>query len=232
MTTPPVGYAHVPVDEHQLTTALNSRPSFLSEQGIDPVIRALYAWIKNVVMLLYGYLATMFGNNMDWIDALEASVAALQAMPRAQPAPSTPRQPQRPSSPTRCTRCHALGHTLTDCRTKDPVAQKKRVAATQKAAKEMERRRMAAVLPRRSLANSNIAFPIQDFFGDPVIPATTSGGVVIPVLPERVTTRSMARSLTGLAADATELRRRKIQSTRDKRRRNTSSTNVTVPDNP
>jgi len=231
MTTPPAGYVHVPVDEHQLTTALNSRPSFLSEQGIDPVIRALYAWIKNVVMLLYGYLATMFGDNIDRIDALEASVAALQAMPRAQPAPSTPRQPQRPSSSTRCPRCHALGHTVTDCRTKDPAAQKKRVAATQKAAKEMERRRMAALLPRRSLANSTFPVHLDDFFGDPIIPAVSPrGGVVIPTLPDHTTTRSQARSLMGLAADATELRRRRIQSTRDKRRRNASSTNA--PDNP
>jgi hypothetical protein len=92
----------------------------------------------------------------------------------------------------------------------------------------MERRRMAALLPRRSLANSTFPVHLDDFFGDPVIPATTRGGVVIPTLPERTTTRSQARSLMGLAADATELRRRRIQSTRDKRRRNASSTNTTA----
>src|ERR1700678_1964615 len=181
-----------------------------------------------LLRLIYRFIVLVlnFGNNR--IEALEASVTALRAMPRAQPAPSTPRQPQRPSSSTRCQRCHALGHTVSDCCTKDPVAMKKRVAATQKAAKEMERRRMAALLPRRSLANSTLPVYLEDFLGDPMIPATTSGGVVIPTSSSRPFTRSQARSLTGLAADATELRRRKIQSTRDKRRRNTSSTNTTT----
>ena len=114
----------------------------------------------------------------------------------------------------------------------DSAAQKKRVAATQKSAKEMEHRRMAALLPCHSLANSTISVPFKDFFGNPIIPATISGGVVIPSSSSRPLTRSMARSLTGLlvAANATELRRRKIQFTRDKRRRNKSSANI--PDNP
>ena len=218
---------HVVVDEQQVVEALESPPSFLSEQGVHPFIRALHVWVHDLVSLLYGYIADFLDTSNERIEALEASVAALQAMPHAQPAPPTPRQPQRPSS-TRCTRCHALGHAVADCRTKDPVTMKKRVAATQKAAKEMERRRMAALLPRRSLANSNLPVYLEDFLGDPMIPATTPGGVVIPTSSSRPFTRSQARSLTGLAADATELRRRKIQSTRDKRRRNASSTNITT----
>lgn len=216
------------VTEAQVTNAVNSAPSFVSEQGISPIIRVFYNWVHDLINILWLYVSGTLDTTSDRIAALEATVADLRARPSpSQPAPSTPRQPQRPSS-TRCTRCHALGHAVNDCHTKDPAAQKKRVAATQKAAKEMERRRMAALLPRRSLANSTFPIHLEDFFGDPVIPATTSGGVVIPTLPDRTTTRSQARSLIGLAADATELRRRRIQSTRDRRRRNASSTNTTT----
>jgi hypothetical protein len=203
----------------------------LSEQGTPSVIHVFYNWLHDLINILWLFVTAQLDNTSDRIEALETSVADLRARPiPSQPAPSTPRQPQRPSSSTRCQRCYALGHAIADCRTKDPIAQKKRVAATQKAAKEMERRRMAALLPRRSLANSTFPVHLTDFFGDTVIPAPTSGGVVIPTLPDRTTTRSQARSLMGLAADASELRRRRIQSTRDKRRRNASSANA--PDNP
>jgi hypothetical protein len=219
------------VTEAQVTRAVNSSPSFMTEQGISPVIRVLFNWIHDLVSILWLYVSGQLDSTSDRIVALEATVADLQARPiPSQPATTTPRQPQRPSKPTRCQRCHAMGHAVNDCHTQDPAAQKKRVAATQKAAKEMERRRMAAILPRRSLANSTFPVHLEDFFGDTVIRAPTSGGVVIPSLPDRTTTRSQARSLMGLAADATELRRRRIQSTRDKRRRNASSANA--PDNP
>src|ERR1700678_2291897 len=47
----------------------------------------------------------------------------------------TPQQPPAPSSRSRCRRCSALGHDTKDCRTKDPVAVKKRVSNNRKARK-------------------------------------------------------------------------------------------------
>ena len=148
----------------------------------------------------------------------EASVAILQASPviPAQPAATTPCQPQCLSKSTRCQHCHAMGHTVTDCHTQDPITMKKCVASMQKAAK-MEHTCMAAILPHRQQATTNLAFPIQDFFGDPIIPSSAC----------TMTTQSMA----ALAVNATELRRQKIQSTQDKRQRNASSTN-TATNNP
>jgi hypothetical protein len=67
-----------------------------------------------------------------------------------------------------------MGHAVADCRTQDPATIKKRVAATQKAAKDMERRRIAAILPRTSAANSRFHFDLADFFGDNPAPSSSS----------------------------------------------------------
>jgi hypothetical protein len=114
-----------------------------------------------------------------------------------------------------------MGHAVADCRTQDPATIKKRVVATQKAAKDMERRRIAAILPRTSAANSRFHFDLADFFGDSN-PAPSSSS-------QQATRTMTTRSMAALSADATELRRRKIQSTRDKRRRKAAeSTNATT----
>ena len=111
----------------------------------------------------------------------------------AAPQPPT-QQPSKPRARTRCQRCHALGHDTTDCRTKDPVATKKRVAKNARV--------------RKAANDSRSTLPQPTFpFSYPFTPYT-------PPLPAPAHS-----SIQALFADATEMRRRTAQSARDKRRR-------------
>ena len=203
---------------------LDANPQFVPQ--LSPPVRMVYDWVLVILRLLYRSLVLVLNICSDRIDALEARLNDLQANPifdfkpqdQPQPAPSTPRAPQRPSKPTRCQRCHAMGHTVADCRTQDPATMKKRVAATQKAAKEMEHRRIAALLPRAPADNTRFHFDLVDFFGDTTIPPRSSS---------QRPTRTMTTCSMAMAADASKLCRRKIQSTRDKRR-HAKSTNSTT----
>ena len=204
-------------------------PQFTSQ--LAPPLRLVFDWACVLFRLFYRFIVVILNTCIDRIDALTARLDDLQAnpvfdyehQPAHQPpqAPPTPPAQPRPSKSTRCQRCHAMGHAIVDCRTQDPATIKKRVAATQKAAKDMERRRIAAILPRTSAANSRFHFDLADFFGEPdPIPSSSS---------QRATRTMTTRSMAALSADATELRRRKIQSTRDKRRRKAAaSTNTTT----
>jgi hypothetical protein len=209
---------------------LDANPQFTSQ--LPPPVRMVFDWVLVIVRLLYRLIVLVLNVSNDRIDTLTVRLDDLQAnpvfdfehqpapQPASQQAPILRAQP-RPSKSTRCQRCHAMGHAVADCRTQDPATNKKRVSATQKAAKEMERRRIAAILPRAPPANSRFVFDLADFFGD---------SNPVPSSSSQQATRSMTtRSMTALAVDATELRRRKIQSTRDKRRRKAAaSTNATT----
>lgn len=96
--------------------------------------------------------------------------------------------------PSRCNLCHARGHTSAECKTTNPGAMRKRVARNSRIAKEA----------RTSTAMSHIPAPAPPpfYYAQPPAPVA-----------------SIPMNYAALAADATELRRRAAQSTRDKRRK-------------
>ena len=131
--------------------------------------------------------------------------------------PTTPhpnlQQPSHPSRRPRCKHCHALGHDTNDCRTKDPIAVKKRISNNQKARKRNEKDPPLGGLP--VAPNQSVQFgPLS---------VTDSWGYAIYY---NCSSQSF-EAYTALAADAKELRRRKVQSTWDKRRQR-MSTNTTA----
>ena len=202
----------------QFEAALMMEPDFIAQQA-PCAITQFYRWVHNLITLLFNYAAHYFGTHKDHLQALEARIRILEARPvvpqvAAQPTP-LPQQPQHPStstSKTRCQRCHVIGHSTTECRTKDPIATKKRVANNQKIKKELERQRSLPnpVYPRY-YGPTRFDINLDDYFGDHVVQPPPPP----PLKRQGMTTRSM----TALVADASEFRRRKTQSVRDKRRK-------------
>src|ERR1700678_754580 len=94
---------------------------------------------------------------------------------------------------------NAIGHDTTQCRTKDPVTIKKRVANNQKIKKESATLQARFPIPPR-------LHPYHQYFGDPIIPY-----------------QQPLQTYYANIADAKELRRRKTQSTWDKRRKGATS---------
>ena len=192
-------------DRDVVQAALESTPKF-----IDPQCIALYNWCFRLLTALFNYVTYFIGDNSDRTDCLIREVDQIKTQIEelhhhaSQPAPDPlpARQPTTSKSGGRCQRCNAIGHDTTKCRTKDPVAVKKRVANNRKAKKEAANVPASLPIPPR-------VFPYHQYFGDPLYP---------PQQP--------LQSMYANIADAKELRRRKMQSTRDKRRRGaTSATN-------
>ena len=129
-------------DRADVESALASKPSFT-----DPQSRALYNWCFRLITALFNYVSFFLGDNADRhislqnrVQDLEEKFEELQSTP---PVPSTtphptPQQPVRPARSVRCKRCSAIGHDTNDCRTKDPVAVKKRVSNNRKRRKQNE----------------------------------------------------------------------------------------------
>jgi hypothetical protein len=125
-------------DREDVERRLTTGPSLGTNP--PPVVVTLIAWIIAIITSLLNYVSLFLGVISDDVAALSERVAELEenvphAAPAAQPTPptQTTQQPPRPSARTRCKRCHALGHDTTDCRSRDPVAVKKRVSNNQKA---------------------------------------------------------------------------------------------------
>ena len=208
-------------DRADVESALASQPKFT-----DPQVKALYNWVIRLVTALFKYVTYFIGDNSERTDKLihqvqdlEEKLQELQTSSAVPPTTlqHTPQQPSHPSRRPRCKRCSALGHDTKDCRTKDPVTVKKRISNNQKARKLLERdpppRGTGPPLPP---STSSIHFspygPPTDSFGNQIYYNQSS---------------STYQAFTALAADAKELRRRKVQSTRDKRRRRGTTTTST-----
>jgi len=188
-------------DREDVERRLMTGPSL----GANPptVIVTLIGWITAIITSLLNFVSQFLGVISDDVAGLADRVSELEenvphAAPAAQPTPptQTSQQPPRPSTRTRCKRCHALGHDTTECRSRDPVAVKKRVSNNQKARK---RQQEATHLPASS-APYPLSFDPLRYIHQPIPPTTT-------------------HALLAQAADAKELRRRKVQSMRDKRRK-------------
>ena len=99
----------------------------------------------------------------------------------------------------RCTKCHARGHDDSSCRTADPSAMRKRIAAN----------------TRRNREARAIKQQLPAYTGYPPSISTAH-------LPSTLPPPSQA-SYSALVADAAELRRRNAQSSRDRRRSRTTT---------
>ena len=163
------------------------------------MVVTVISWITAIITSLLNFVSLFLGVISDDVAALTERVAELEentphVAPATQPDPPTQsQQPPRPSNRTRCKRCHALGHATNECQSKDPVAVKKRVSNNQKARK---RQQEVTSLPAGS-APYNLSFDPLRYIHQPIPPTTT-------------------HALLAQAADAKELRRRKVQSMRDK----------------
>ena len=208
-------------DRADVQSALASQPKFTDAQVI-----ALYKWVLRLVTALFNYVSFFLGDNADRHDSLQERVQDLEDKLQELQSPSTvppttlpnPQQPSHPSRRPRCKRCSALGHDTNDCRTKDPVAVKKRISNNQKARKLMNQdpplRGNGPPLPPSTSSVHFGPFGTTDAFGNALYYDRSS---------------SSYQAFTALAVDAKELRRRKVQSTRDKRRRRTTTTTTTEP---
>jgi len=190
-------------DREVVVSALESKPKFTDPQSV-----ALYNWCFHLLTALLNYVTYFIGDSSDRIDSLQHSVQQLTdqveelchhaSVPAPDPLPA--KQPTTSTSGRRCQRCNVIGHNTTQCRTKDPIAIKKRVANNRKAKKDAANTQAPLPIPPR-------LHPYHQYFGDPIIPPQQS-----------------LQSLYANIADAKELRRRKMQSTRDQHRRGATST--------
>lgn len=191
-------------DRDIVTSALESKPKFT-----DPQVTALYNWCFRLLTALLNYVTYFIGDNFDRILSLQNSIDDLTqqveelrnhaSQPAPDPLPANRPDPTVSRSGRRCQRCNAIGHDTTQCCTKDPVAVRKRVANNQKIKKESAAIQARFPIPPR-------LHPYHQYFGDPIIPY-----------------QQPLQTYYANIADAKELRRRKLQSTRDKRRKGTTS---------
>jgi len=198
-------------DYDVVTKALDSKPNFT-----DPQTKALYNWVLRLLTALFNYVIYFTGDNSDRHDHLKREVNELKeqveelrthaSLPAPDPLTVQPPAPIKPETSTakpgrRCQRCHAIGHDTATCRTKDPDVMKKRVSNNAKIKKAANDTYVQRPIPPR-------LYPYQQYFGDPIIP---------PQQP--------LQAYYAAIADAKEFRRRKMQSTKDRRRANAAATN-------
>jgi len=164
-------------------------------------------WVKRLVTSLSDFIFDAYERLTADVDTLESRVDALEdALPTVAPptqtreAPATrasASQPQRPGPRPRCQRCHATGHSTDECKTVDPAMTKKRVAKNARALADQRRKRTFGDLHPRYYA-----IPPFSPYAAPYPPTTSPPDI----------------ALSAAIADASELRRRAAQSSRDKRR--------------
>jgi len=194
-------------DRAAVASALKNGPQLPGE--VPRVITILVNWVTLIVNALLAYVTNVMGTNTDQIHNLQDRLDAIEqqdADNESSPAPTTPHPPVQPSCgpvrASRCQRCHATGHDTTNCRTRDPVATKKRIANNQKIKK-------AANIPIPPSPYPGFVQP-HSYFYQPPPPSSYP-------------------AIAALAVDAQELRRRKAQSTRDKRRKAAVPSASTIP---
>ena len=158
------------------------------------------SWTSRIFGILVHLLSTLF----DYVGRLSLRISKLEERyPNPGSGTSSPIPEETPISrpplssdrkPGRCDKCHARRHSSEECRTKDGKAMRKRVAQNQ--------RRRKASRDVHQLPPSSYAAP----WSAPPLPS----------LPSMAATSSI--NISALVADATELRRRSQQSSRDKKR--------------
>ena len=169
--------------------------------------QALVQWILTLANAIIHMIATLARHLGRRIHDIELQLALPdRTIPATVPASTTSLVTPVPSTSTpanrskRCTKCHARGHDISDCRTTNPSAMRKRVATNSRLAKQAR--------SQRSMLTTSATIP-------PPVPFQSPYQPIIPT----------PMAYANLMADSTELRRRAAQSTRDKRlhRQRTSS---------
>jgi len=168
-----------------------SNPSFDPTSGTK---LGMVQWIVMLFNLCLSFLHNVHTEIYARIADLETKDDELEARNEALAATLPAHASVAVPAPTtrRCTKCHARGHANVDCRTTDPAAMRKRVAMNQKKKKSAR----VPMLP---------PLPLYPFTPTPTPQYST-------------TAASGPQDFAAFAADAEELRRRRQQSIRDKRR--------------
>lgn len=162
-------------------------------------VKDVVSWVVNSLRAIIQCTNTALFTIASRVDKLEADLRVSSTASVAGPPSTATAQPGSSNvatttsrRPARCTKCHARGHSVTECKTANPAAMRKRVDRNTRLAKE------ARTYHTASLARSPPSpYPYP-----------------FPIPPPPLITPNIA----ALSADATELRRRAAQSARDKRR--------------
>jgi hypothetical protein len=196
-------------------TMERDNPTDVARQALDKALREPYqsetrdghrivGWVITIFMLLKALLEALIVEIYGRIeDCEERDTPAHVPIPTQPPSASAATPQARRSAPasrrrTRCATCHATGHDTADCRTANPAVMRKRVALNQRAKRSAK--------DVRTL-NSSLVPP-------PLLPAVVPHASAAYYPPD----------FAGLASDAAELRRRRNQSSRDKKRIRRSAT--------
>ena len=161
------------------------------------LFESIYLMVTTITVNLSRRIS-MVEDGQETIEELTAQASAASAAP-----PSIHPRSTRSAHAKRCQQCHARGHNSDECRTANPSAMRRRVASNSRIAKE---------------ARANVALPTIPASA-PMYAPWQSPFIPSPAAPVPV-------NYANLVADATELRRRAAQSSRDRRinRRRQSST--------
>jgi hypothetical protein len=161
-------------------------------------------WVIDVITSIITLIELIAMSYARRIMDIESIIRDNPSSTRATASTSTPPAPSA-SRLKRCAKCHARGHDESTCRTADPSAMRKRVAANSRRAREARTQRQ------------------------PVLPAYTAypPSISTSLLPSTLPPPSQA-SYSAMIADATEFRRRSAQSSRDRRRTRTATTSNTT----
>jgi hypothetical protein len=162
-------------------------------------LEALIQWIlalAHAIITMIETLARHLGRRINDIeqqlaipDPTASAKVPISTTSPVTPVPSTSTPANRSK---RCTKCHARGHDISDCRTTNPAAMRKRVATNSRLAKQAR--------SERSMLTTSATIP-------PPVPYQQPYQFVAPP----------PMAYANLVADSTELRRRAAQSTRDRR---------------
>jgi len=120
-----------------------------------PVARFLVYLLEvmNTIKFLIFALHEVLDNRLVALEARKTNVAATPAAAYVATDSNAPSARPR----VRCTRCHARGHSVTECKTANPTAVRRRVA--QNAKTRAERRQMPPLLSAISNATQHTAYP-------------------------------------------------------------------------
>ena len=204
-----------PLDE--IRELIINQPQVQVSQAVITLVDWLLIIIQKACLLITA-LGDNSGNRfMDLEDFKESATEDLERIHKettavakqmkaftATPPSATTNTPTTSTTPSRCIKCHARGHDASNCKTKAPNLMRKRVAQNNQIAKAARRKRFAQVVQ-----------PIhqQILIAPPVYPPS-GPAYSYPSTP---------MNYAALVADSTKLRHRMQQSTRDKRKRKSTS---------
>jgi hypothetical protein len=193
--------AVVESQQQQVADAIDHVRDELDNTPEHPVpVTKVVQWFIDVITSIITLIELIAMTYARRIMDVESIIRDNPSSTRATASTTTPSAPA--SRLKRCTKCHARGHDESTCRTGDPSAMRKRVAANSRRAREARTQRQP--VPPSSYTAYPPSFP--------------------PSLPQPSFPIPHQASYSAIMADATEFRRRNAQSSRDRRRTRTATT--------